>query len=352
MTDSEFISAVFSSVDPSSTGINLVRKNGRALLALPGRLDAAIRALNLYQPQRFAARLMVRGLGFSIRMGLGNPFLVPLERVFHAPESITELGGVEPGSCGVLLGSPEHKVRRAIVSYRSHGNWEVAKVALGGAGNRILEAEARNLDEIHRLVDGVPHMLGIHQVGDLTILRMPYLVGESVRSGQHRDALELLLSWIEESELKPAGNFTEWIAIESALSALNAPLSIIQQLSESMLRGVVCHGDFARWNLRKQQDGQMIALDWEWGHCNGMPGIDLVHYFLQDMRLVRRLKPADAISETVLKLSHPECAHYLSKTGWTDGALLPIIACLAYKQGAGHQENAEVLNAAVAAANR
>jgi hypothetical protein len=78
-----------------------------------------------------------------------------------------------------------------------------------------------------------------------------------------------------------------------------------------------------------------------------MPGIDLVHYFLQDARLVERLAPVDAIAKTCGLLNSPGCAAYLHKAGWSGNALLPIIASLAWKQGAGHQENAEVLEAAV-----
>ena len=43
------------------------------------------------------------------------------------------------------------------------------------------------------------------------------------------------------------------------------------------------------------------------------------------------------------------CRTYLDTTGWSGDPLLPIIASLAYKQGAGHQENAEMMQAAVAA---
>ena len=84
-------------------------------------------------------------------------------------------------------------------------------------------------------------------------------------------------------------------------------------------------------------------LDWEWGHQDGLPGIDLVHYFLQDARLVERLSPAAAIRKTCSILKKHACRDYLKKTGWSGDPLLTIIACVAYKQGAGHQENAEIL---------
>ena len=118
------------------------------------------------------------------------------------------------------------------------------------------------------------------------------------------------------------------------------------------LKPVICHGDFARWNLLQQAAGELIVLDWEWGHQLGMPGIDLVHYFLQDARLVRRLTDRAAIAATLRDLNRPACRSYLDETGWNGDSLLAIIACLAYKQGAGHQQNGEVLRAAVASARR
>jgi aminoglycoside phosphotransferase (APT) family kinase protein len=118
-------------------------------------------------------------------------------------------------------------------------------------------------------------------------------------------------------------------------------------LENLQLQPVIRHGDFARWNLLRQNDNSLIALDWEWGHPTGMPGLDLVHYFLQDARLVARMEPSEAIRLVCSLLELPLSCNHLDKTGWPRKAMLPIIASLAWKQGAGHQENAEMLEAAV-----
>ena len=60
-----------------------------------------------------------------------------------------------------------------------------------------------------------------------------------------------------------------------------------------------------------------------------------------------RLCPADAVSQTRHALESSGCRNYLDKTGWSGDPLLPIIASLAYKQGAGHQDNMVALQAAV-----
>ena len=247
-----------------------------------------------------------------------------------------------------MLGSPEHRVRRAIASYRHAGAWEVAKISFGAAGAGVLGREARVLEELQALAAGVPRLLGLHHGGDATLLRMPYLTGKPIAPGEFAEALGLLGRWNTNRPLAPITGFPEWTAIGAALSVDEVGRGTLERLAGEMLRPVICHGDFARWNLLRQGDGKLLVLDWEWGHTAGLPGVDLVHYFLQDARLVRRLNPAAAIEATLRDLTRPACMAYLAGTGWSAEPLLAIIASLAYKQGAGHQDNRDVLAAALA----
>ena len=343
MTDLEVLSEVLSCIDPPARGLRLVRRKGRVLLGLPAQREAAVRALGLYQPQRAAARLMVTGLRGLARVGLHGGVLAKTHLMGGPTPMSPPLTGIAPGTCGVLLGSPEHRVRRAIASYRKDGRWEVAKISYGEAGARLLEEEAQALEQLHPLATGVPRMLGLHRGDNVTVMRMPYLTGTPVSPGESEDALGLLNEWITDQTPKPITEFSEWTAIESALSEFETGRGALERLSRERLRPVICHGDFARWNLLRKADGGLVVLDWEWGHQDGLPGIDLVHYFLQDARLVERLSPAAAIRKTCSILETPDCRDYLEKTGWSGDPLLPVIASLAYKQGAGHQENAEIL---------
>ncbi|MCX6875060.1 MAG: phosphotransferase [Verrucomicrobia bacterium] len=349
MTDTELVSRVIGVFDSGAVEMRGLTRGGRLLLGLPKDRLAAGKALRLYQPQRGMARLIAGMLGLGTRTGL-HTYLLRRIRVGGAAVAVDPcLAGIARGTCGMLLGSPEHKVRRAIASYRMGGSWEVAKISFGEAGAKGLEQEARTLDEIRQHAEGVPRLLGFHRGGSLTVLRMPYLTGGPVEAGESEEAISLLDRWCSKQPLKPITEFPEWPAAATALSATGAGEGMLRRLSQELLRPVVCHGDFARWNLLRQEDGKLVALDWEWGHLAGMPGIDLVHYFLQDVRLVSRLQPADAIAKIRVILASPACRSYLAQTGWSGEPLLPVIACLAYKQGAGHQENREVLAAALAA---
>ena len=350
MTDSELLSRVFGILDPSARSLHRLRRSGRLLLVMPAMAEAATRALHLYQPQRRLARWMVALLHRLVRVSWQGCLLPKLYLAAERQGVEPPLLGIEPGTCGVLLGSPEHRVRRAIASYRNAGLWEVAKISVGREGARVLEREAQVLEQLQPLTKGVPRLLGLHRAADLTVLRMPYLTGAAVSLGESAGALRLLHHWITNQVPQSATDFPEWAAIESALGGDDAGVLLRAQISKMQLKPVIRHGDFARWNLLQQSDGELIVLDWEWGHERGMPGIDLVHYFLQDARLVKRLTATAAIAATLGELNLPACRSYMNETGWSGDSLLAIIACLAYKQGAGHQENSEVLRTAVASA--
>ena len=352
MTDSELLSRVLGILDPSARSLHSLRRSGRLLLVMPAMAEAATRALHLYQPQRRLARWMVALLHGMARVSWQGCLL---PKLYLAAEKLAldpPLLEVEPGTCGVLLGSPEHRVRRAIASYRNAGQWEVAKISLGNDGAQILEREAQVLAELQPLTKGVPRLLGLHRANEVTVLRMPYLTGTPVSLGACASALRLLHHWITDEAPQRATEFCEWADIARALVGADAATWLIDKISMMQLKPVICHGDFARWNLLQQAAGELIVLDWEWGHQLGMPGIDLVHYFLQDARLVRRLTDRAAIAATLRDLNRPACRSYLDETGWNGDSLLAMIACLAYKQGAGHQQNGEVLRAAVASARR
>jgi hypothetical protein len=346
MTDTELIARVAAVLDPGGKGWHGLRKGNRLLLALPLGREAGLKALGLYQPQRLLAKGMVALLEVLLKCGCAGALLAKLKPQKNLENLTLPLEDINPGTCGVLLGSPEHRVRRAIASYRRDGTWEVAKVSFGEEGRLNLEREALVLGELHGTADAVPPLLGIHRADDLTLLRMPYLTGQPVPCGQMDGAIRLLESWVTDASPQGIESFPEWDAIRSALNSCARGAEALAVLCRESLCPVIRHGDFARWNLL-MSGGGLIALDWEWGHSRGMPGLDLVHYFLQDARLVERLAPVEAIRKTITAMKSRRCAEYLARTGWSGNALLPVIASLAFKQGAGHQDNREILDAAL-----
>jgi hypothetical protein len=347
MIEEDLIVHLAEVLDPSSKGWYGLRKGDRLLLALPMVQEASSQALGLYQPQRFLAKSMVGLLEILLKIRCAGLLLPKIkhpkrDHVLATPA----LEGIDHGTCGVLLGSPEHKVRRAIASYRKNSEWEVAKVSIGEAGRFNLEREASVLAKLYGKANGVPPLLGIHYFKDLTLLRMPYLTGQPVKYGQIDEALSLLESWLDHSPHQGIDTFSEWDAISKVLGNIAHGDKALDKLSRERLCPVICHGDFARWNLRMTNNG-LLALDWEWGQLHGMPGLDLVHYFLQDARLVDKLSPVEAVRKAILAMESQRCADYFKWTGWSENPVLPIIASLAFKEGAAHQDNIQVLEAAL-----
>ena len=78
-----------------------------------------------------------------------------------------------------------------------------------------------------------------------------------------------------------------------------------------------------------------------------MAGIDLVHFFAQDARLVQGLAPAEVIRSVAQSLERPLCRAYLNQTGWGGETMLAILASIAFTVGAKQQANEEVLAAAM-----
>ncbi|MEO5917141.1 MAG: hypothetical protein ABIS50_23125 [Luteolibacter sp.] len=347
MTDAIVVNRVLSALDPRGGPLRPIRRNGSILLAMPEDKEGALRTLRLYQPQRRAARFLANGLRLSILAGVHSR--IPALAATSLPREILtpELPDVVPGSCGILLGSPEHRIRRAIATFRTSSKWEVAKIAFGKDGTTLLKQESRILSLLSQVDAAVPECLGLHLGEDICVMRMPYVTGTHVKAGARDKALALLGRWATDREAMPIVRFSEWGSISHALGVGDSGNRALRALTGQSLTPVIRHGDFARWNLLEQPGGDLTVIDWEWGHESGMPGLDLVHYFLQDFRLVDRLSPSDAINRTLAVMQLPQCQDYLRKTGWSHDPLLPIIASLAYKQGAGHQENRDVLDAAL-----
>jgi aminoglycoside phosphotransferase (APT) family kinase protein len=212
----------------------------------------------------------------------------------------------------------------------------------------MLEREAAVMAEIGAVVPEVPRLLGLEESDDARLLRMPYSLGCCLGIGDVDPVRNLLETWTSGEPARALQTFPEWQAISTGLARHSGHEAVLERLSGIRLRPSIRHGDFARWNLLRTHEGDLKVLDWEWGERHGMPGLDLVHYLAQDFRLVSRLPAAQVIAETIKALESPYWSPLLESVGWANHAKDLVNACLAFKQGAGHQENEEILRAALA----
>ncbi len=347
MTDLETLSTSLNLLGAPAGPWAALQRNGALLLAIPADRDAALRTISLYQPQRPLARFTLRLIRAAATLRLLPRILPSLEHKAPPMEVNPALPEIDLSSIGVLLGSPEHETRRAISSIKTSSGWEVVKISFGEQGIRNIRREADTLAALGGGAPGIPRLLGFHRAEHSALLRMPFLTGAPIPMGHAQGAISLLTNWISAENFSPADSFEEWPMIHTSISDIAPGHPILAWLRQRMFNPVIRHGDFARWNLIRQSDGSLMVLDWEWAAPRGLPGLDLVHYFLQDARLVARLPDLEAIRRTADLLQHSDCASYLRKTGWCNHPFAMIVASLAFKQGAGHQENRAILKAAL-----
>ncbi|QIN84375.1 hypothetical protein GBA63_18310 [Rubrobacter tropicus] len=70
--------------------------------------------------------------------------------------------------------------------------------------------------------------------------------------------------------------------------------NLLEPLASREWPVTVQHGDFVPWNLLEGREAGHRAIDWEYGTLQGFPYLDLVHYVLQVLGLLRRRAPEAA----------------------------------------------------------
>ena len=80
----------------------------------------------------------------------------------------------------------------------------------------------------------------------------------------------------------------------------------VQALAGKPWPVVVQHGDFAPWNIVRNPDGALAAVDWEYGSLEGLPNLDLAHYLLQVSALIYRREPRKAMEYAISFLSQEQ----------------------------------------------
>jgi glycosyltransferase involved in cell wall biosynthesis/PAS domain-containing protein len=328
---------------PGQTNYYVFRR-GEAMFSLPESDEGALRTLGLYQPQRRLARMKRRALQAIIETSLHSRILtrgVPREN--SAPPKWAF--DYSPASVGIMKGSSDHLIPRAIASYRSSAGWEVAKLGLGVEARGMLRREATVLRAIGEKSSHAPVCLGLHERGEMTVMRTPYIEGVPHEAHDAAEALAILSQWAGEEEPRPLCEFEEWEAVRSVLELSETGRRALPLIAGRMLSPGISHGDFTSWNILRRRDGSLLVLDWEWGKLTGVPGLDLVHYFAQDLRLVHRLGSHAVIQGVLDELAQPVAREILRKGGWHGSPLEPILVYAAYKQGGHHQKHPELLEA-------
>lgn len=162
---------------------------------------------------------------------------------------------------------------------------------------------AREHNVLSKLPDGIAPMVISYRAfnGGMALLTTP-IAGEPVSASldSTNEAMKYLTRlqqmpefpidqhpWVVRMRNQHAESIDGWL---DALSDRSWPL-------------VFQHGDFVPWNVIRDTDGRLTAIDWEYGTVIGFPKLDLAYYILQIAALMRRWSPRQARQHAVRSLA-------------------------------------------------
>jgi hypothetical protein len=323
----------------TGTPYGLLLRDGRVLCALPASRAEALMLLSLYQPQRPRAKLLAMAFRACAAIGL-HPLVL---RRWRLPGEGDAAGGAGQAPPGVLVGSGGHLCERAVVCLHEGDSWTVCKVAFGPEGHVILSHEAAMLRLLFKEFPEIPKVTDFSRKGDASLLRMSHQAGCSWRSGDLTPLRGLLGSWADRDAPRRLAGFGEWARIESVLRRFPRWEARLADLSAMELRPSIRHGDLTRPNLRLGASGRLLVHDWERGAPDGIPGLDLAHFLVQDRLFRKRMAPGAVVAGTLAELRGPESADLIRRLGWAgrEGELMAL--SFAFNTGAGYMDQSPMI---------
>jgi len=276
-----------------------VSKHGHPFLYFPPERSLALRSLDLYPPQRPAARAARAGLRALCGLGLARrlpatPFTFPTDSPATAFLADVGRSGTEPPHLAILAGNPSTPGRRYILLiYGRDGHPAAAvKVGLNERAAALVRQEAEALKTIADRTAIAPQVLALHESGTACAAALEHIAGHAPTRAAADDLARVLTPWVDTRHSVTARDIPAWRRLIEACSSSALVQTIRQRLEPAPLRPVLYHGDFAPWNVKVQTDGSWRVLDWERGELTGMPCWDWFHYHVQVGLLVDRLEVA------------------------------------------------------------
>jgi hypothetical protein len=307
----------------SASDFRLLCRRERILLALPKENSNSIRAWELYAPQRLAARLAVF---FLKRL----PWL-PSERVKWREESLlARFLHPEGKPSPFLVGNSGNRGRRLIflVSGLELDSLAVAKVGGTEEAGRLIRQERaflKMLDQhgekfFQKEADPfvcVPKVLAEFDDGDLTGFKMGWVdAGAYVKKRDAASLPKILEAWMDSSLSMKVCELAEWKDLLAVRANLEKENSFLSDLGKKNVHPSLGHGDLVPWNVRVDESSRVWwILDWERGQAQAVPGMDWLHWHVQQWILVERLSWEKLLAAVRELLEEKRFLRYLEKAG-------------------------------------
>lgn len=270
--------------------------------------QAAAAALRINTPFRTLPRARHFGARAAARSGFYRLFP---DQVILAQKSEPELDRIFRAMLGkdhlhyaISSGTPGPARKPTIAMLDDSGEWlAFAKIARTTLGKRLVGQEAACLAQLASrpgLRASVPRLLLDTDMDDSRVVAQASLPGRMPGARITPDHRRLLDA-METRERSPASTsgFLQSL-IERGREASIPHLDLARHLCQIQLAlqgtsvpETVVHGDFTPWNLRRHH-ARLSAFDWEYGHLDGLPLIDELHYQLQAGLMLRDWSAEDA----------------------------------------------------------
>jgi len=187
----------------------------------------------------------------------------------------------------VFVGKPSTTAKLTVFLATPPGDIAaVAKIALVPGAISSIACEAAALDALHGRVSGIPRLLA-HSPG---VCLESWSPGRSMARTLTQGQVEWLLA------LPRSGRR---VALDDRLQQLFSRLPATHRHrarphsflipSGLTFNEVWEHGDFVPWNIKKDPDGKLAVVDWEYATASGMPLLDLLHFHYRQHYLFRDL---------------------------------------------------------------
>ena len=303
----------------STEGHSVFSRHGVPLLLLPKDRALAKATVGLYRPQTAKAKDTAAVLRLLCGAGLHCRFLPTFPG--------------ESNKMGILLCNPSHGTRVVAVRARPDGHLEIAKTAHRDDAEP-LRREHTALTK-HQGKAGVPKVGPLEERSNAVWFSMPYL-RDATRDADPRP---LLSTW-ETDEREPAEQNG---LIQDLLPLLEDKARA--GLARQSVRRVLVHGDFAPWNWRADDAGNLVCIDWEWAREDGFAGFDLVYCIVQQALLIKKIPSNQLVKFIEKRLSRLDAdgQSCLRETGLPISVLVSLV--LAYRRSKGMEDPSDGDNA-------
>lgn len=293
-----------------------ITRNGSLLLALPLDRRLAMATLSLYQPQRWKGRLLCAALKISIFSGIYKCFpriemALGDKGLFAGLDKVTK--ATKSGKLGFLLGSPDSESRNLIGLYGVDSEPCIVKVGVG-SGAVVVQREYEVMQQFSSILSAVPECRGRFEIDWGIAYVAEWVRGSSPRGDEDDLSVWIIVSsWLDQAVSTKVSDLACWGNLAESLDA--EEYSKMESLANQVVLSPVMHGDFAPWNIKMTEQGDVKVLDWESADPSGMPGWDVIHYQVQRMCLVDSKSPKEVIALCREFLLSDVMKDYLSKAG-------------------------------------